>query len=91
MVDMTQMKGIKPLLESKKGVLILDGGLATELESKGADLSGSLWSAKLLQDDPALIKGAHVEYFNAGADITITASYQTSVPTLVEGLSITEQ
>ena len=42
------MRGIKALLSDKKGVLILDGGLATELENQGADLSGSLWSAKLL-------------------------------------------
>jgi S-methylmethionine-dependent homocysteine/selenocysteine methylase len=42
------MKGIKGLLEARKGVLVLDGGLATELENQGADLTGSLWSAKLL-------------------------------------------
>jgi homocysteine S-methyltransferase len=37
-----------------------------------------------------LIREAHAEYFRSGADITITASYQTSIPTLVEGLSVTE-
>lgn len=59
-------------------VVILDGGLATELEARGADLSGRLWSARLLQDNPELIAGVHRAYFEAGADVAITASYQAS-------------
>jgi S-methylmethionine-dependent homocysteine/selenocysteine methylase len=30
------------------GFVVLDGGLATQLESHGADLKDRLWSAKLL-------------------------------------------
>ncbi len=30
--------------------LLLDGGLATELEARGCDISGALWSARVLQD-----------------------------------------
>ena len=37
-------------------VAALDGGLATELEARGHDLSDDLWSARLLRDDPAAIK-----------------------------------
>src|SRR6185295_15508643 len=33
--------------------LVLDGGLATSLEASGHDLSGALWSARLLADDPS--------------------------------------
>lgn len=33
-------------------VLVSDGGLATELESRGHDLSTALWSARLLVDAP---------------------------------------
>ncbi len=58
--------------------LVLDGGLATELERRGADLRGDLWSAKILVDDPDLIRQVHVAYFDAGADVAITASYQAS-------------
>ncbi|RUP52041.1 hypothetical protein BC936DRAFT_142777 [Jimgerdemannia flammicorona] len=37
--------------------LLLDGGLATELErSHNKDLSGHLWSAQFLKDDPNAIK-----------------------------------
>lgn len=60
------------------GVLISDGGLATELEARGHDLSDDLWSARLLSEDPAEIVAVHVAYFNAGAQIATTSSYQAS-------------
>ncbi len=56
----------------------LDGGLATELEAAGHDLSDDLWSARLLRDDPAAIEDVHLAYFRAGARVAITASYQAS-------------
>jgi homocysteine S-methyltransferase len=59
-------------------VVILDGGLATELEAQGADVSSDLWSARLLIDDPAEIRRAHTAFFQAGAEVAITASYQVS-------------
>jgi homocysteine S-methyltransferase len=58
--------------------IVLDGGLATELENQGADLSGALWSARLLTDDPAAIVAAHQAFFAAGAQVATTASYQAS-------------
>jgi homocysteine S-methyltransferase len=61
----------------RRGV-VLDGGLATELEARGADLSGDLWSARLLLDEPDLIRQVHRAYFEAGAEVAITASYQAS-------------
>ena len=60
------------------GVVILDGGLASELERRGADLNDFLWSAKLLIENPALIRGVHLDYFRAGADVGTSASYQAS-------------
>jgi homocysteine S-methyltransferase len=60
------------------GVVVLDGGMATELEAHGADLSDDLWSARLLLDDPQLIVDVHRAYVDAGADVVIGASYQAS-------------
>jgi homocysteine S-methyltransferase len=57
---------------------ILDGGLATELERRGHDLSDDLWSARLLRDDPDAIIATHLSFFRAGADVATTASYQAS-------------
>jgi homocysteine S-methyltransferase len=59
---------------------VLDGGLATELERRGADLHDPLWSATLLLDDPDLIRLLHEAYYAAGADVAVTASYQASIP-----------
>ena len=60
-------------------VVILDGGLATELERRGHDLSSRLWSARLLADDPAAVRDVHHAFFAAGAELATTASYQASV------------
>ena len=59
-------------------VLISDGGLATELEARGHDLSDDLWSARLLADSPREIVAVHEAFYRAGADIATTASYQAS-------------
>ena len=59
-------------------VLVADGGLATELEARGSDLSDSLWSARLLMDAPEQIRDAHLAFFRAGAVIATSASYQAS-------------
>lgn len=60
-------------------VVVLDGGLATELEARGHDLSDRLWSARLLRDDPAAIEAVHAAYFGAGAQVATTASYQATI------------
>ncbi|OBG28468.1 homocysteine S-methyltransferase [Mycobacterium sp. 852002-51057_SCH5723018] len=61
-----------------ESTLINDGGLATELEARGHDLSDPLWSARLLADDPHQILAVHAAYFRAGATVATTASYQAS-------------
>jgi homocysteine S-methyltransferase len=60
------------------GPVILDGGLATELERRGHDISGPLWSAKLLRTNPEAVEQLHYDFFEAGADIATSASYQAS-------------
>ncbi|MGW7272745.1 homocysteine S-methyltransferase [Streptomyces sp. NPDC054864] len=58
--------------------LVLDGGLSNQLEAAGHDLSDALWSARLLADRPEAITAAHRAYYEAGADIATTASYQAT-------------
>jgi homocysteine S-methyltransferase len=58
--------------------IVLDGGLATQLEAQGHDLSDGLWSARLLADEPEAIVAAHLAYFRAGARVATTASYQAT-------------
>jgi homocysteine S-methyltransferase len=72
------MKNLFEQFLRQKKVVILDGAMATELEKRGADLNHPLWSAKILADQPELIKQVHLDYLEAGADVITTASYQAS-------------
>lgn len=75
-----QTGGVQTLAEAlAERVVVLDGGLATELEARGYDLSSALWSARLLADDPDAIRTAHGAYFAAGAEVATAASYQASL------------
>lgn len=62
----------------RHGPAAIDGGLASELEARGHDLAGNLWSARLLRDDPSAIRDVHTTYFLAGATVGISGSYQAS-------------
>lgn len=68
---------IRTFLE-QQGFLVLDGGLATELESSGCDLDDPLWSARVLLDAPGAIRNAHRRFLEAGADCIATATYQAT-------------
>jgi len=59
-------------------VHVLDGGMATELERRGCDISGPLWSAHVLDASPGVIRQVHLDYLRAGADCISTVSYQVS-------------
>ena len=58
--------------------LILDGGLATQLEAQGCDLGNALWSASLLIENPQAIVDANRAFLDAGAECIASASYQAS-------------
>lgn len=63
---------------SEYSMMILDGAFSTELERRGCDLNDPLWSAKVLMENPEIIAAVHEDYFKAGADCAITASYQAT-------------
>src|SRR3954451_15075496 len=60
------------------GPVVLDGGMSNQLESAGHDLSDELWSARLLAERPEAVTEAHLAYFEAGANVAITSSYQAT-------------
>ena len=64
--------------------VIIDGGMSTQLESMGYDISGNLWTARALLESPTAIVEAHRAFANAGADVLITASYQVSRQGFIE-------
>ena len=65
-------------------LLVLDGAMSTPLENMGIDLNTKLWTAKVLADQPEMVKQVHKNYFKAGADCGITCSYQATVPGLMD-------
>ncbi len=73
------MPGLTSFVDAlARGVVALDGGLSTELEAAGHDVGSSLWSARLVEQDPAAVVAAHTRFFAAGARVATTASYQVS-------------
>lgn len=81
------MGRFKELLSTQE-YIILHGALGTELEFRGHDVSGKLWSAKYLLENPRLIRDIHKDYIRAGADLITTSTYQATFPGLAEvGLS----
>lgn len=56
--------------------VLLDGGLSNQLADQGCDLSGGLWTGRVLAERPDQVAAAHTAYVRAGAEVLITASYQ---------------
>lgn len=60
--------------------MVIDGSMSTPLENRGVFLNSKLWTAKILAEQPELIKQVHKNYFKAWADIIL---FET-VPSLKE-------
>ncbi|XP_070765150.1 uncharacterized protein [Enoplosus armatus] len=77
---------------SDNGPLILDGGLATELEAQGIKLQGDpLWSARLLHTNPQAIRDAHHRFLLSGADVITTATYQASITGFINHMDVSSE
>ncbi len=75
----------------RQGYVVLDGGLASELERLGHDLNDPLWSARVLLEDSEAIAVVHRNFLEMGADCIGTATYQASFEGLrARGLSDSE-
>lgn len=61
-----------------RGIHVIDGGLASELEQLGARIDGPLWSAHVLEDEPEKVAAVHRAYIEAGSQCIATCSYQVS-------------
>ena len=64
---------------AKYPLLVLDGAFGTELARRGFDTNDELWSAKALFEKPELVEAVHRDYYEAGADVSTSASYQATV------------
>ncbi|KAB7788492.1 homocysteine S-methyltransferase [Bifidobacterium cebidarum] len=74
------MRGVIEQALAVQSPLIVDGAMSTELERRGVDTANGLWSAAALIDSPQLVRDVHEAYFEAGANIAITDTYQANIP-----------
>lgn len=64
-------------------VVVLDGGVGTEIQRQGAPMSTALWCAEANLTHPAIVRDVHRAYLAAGAEV-VTANTFASSPLLLE-------
>ena len=52
---------IENIIKENK-IMVIDGSMSTPLENRGVSLNSKLWSAKILAEQPELIKQVHKNY-----------------------------
>ncbi len=56
-------------------VILTDGGMGQELVRRSASKPTPLWSARVLIDEPDLVRDLHVEFIEAGAKVITINTY----------------
>jgi S-methylmethionine-dependent homocysteine/selenocysteine methylase len=55
--------------------ILIDGGTGTEIERQGATMHPGAWSAIATLTDPDVVRGVHLSFLQAGAEIIIANTY----------------
>lgn len=58
---------------------VLDGAMSNELETRDVDTNDALWTAKALIDNVQAVYDVHEAYFQSGAQLVLTNTYQANV------------
>ena len=58
-------------------LVVIDGGMGSELEAQGATMDHEAWSGLVNLSDPALVRRVHEDYVAAGADVLITNTFMS--------------
>ena len=77
------MTGVQAAVDRNNGVLVLDGGTITGMKELTKDLYKEyrLWQLYFLKNNPGLIQKCHETYYDSGANIIMTATYNARVKT----------
>jgi homocysteine S-methyltransferase len=59
-------------------IIILDGGTGTDIQRRGAPMSGDTWCADANLTHPDIVRAVHRDYVRAGADIITANTFATS-------------
>jgi S-methylmethionine-dependent homocysteine/selenocysteine methylase len=68
---------IKKKLERGE-TIILDGGTGTDIQRRGAPMSGDTWCADVNLTHGDIVRAVHADYVAAGADVVTANTYATS-------------
>jgi S-methylmethionine-dependent homocysteine/selenocysteine methylase len=58
-------------------LVVIDGGMGSELEAQGATMDHEAWSGLVNLADPGLVRRVHDDYVRAGADVLITNTFMS--------------
>ena len=59
-------------------ITLLDGGMGQELIKRSPGGPTALWSARVMMDDPELVKDVHLDYIRAGARVITVNAYSAT-------------
>ena len=62
----------------KKEILLLDGGVSTEIRRRGVALDANVWSGLTTKTNPDEVRQVHEDYIRAGAQIITANTYSTA-------------
>jgi S-methylmethionine-dependent homocysteine/selenocysteine methylase len=60
------------------GVVVIDGGMGTELEARGVPMDHEAWCGLANLDAPDVVRAIHEDYIRAGADVIIANTFPTN-------------
>lgn len=63
---------------AKGEIIILDGGTGTDIQRRGAPMSGDTWCADVNATHLSIVQSVHEDYIRAGADIVTANTFATS-------------
>jgi S-methylmethionine-dependent homocysteine/selenocysteine methylase len=70
-------KNIQQKLDNGQ-TIILDGGTGTDIQRRGAPMSGETWCAEVNLTHPDIVRAVHEDYIRAGADIITANTFASS-------------
>lgn len=62
----------------RREVIILDGGTGTDIQRRGAPMSGETWCAEVNLTHPDIVRAVHEDYIAVGADVITANTFATS-------------
>jgi S-methylmethionine-dependent homocysteine/selenocysteine methylase len=62
----------------KRQTIILDGGTGTDIQRRGAPMSGDTWCAEVNLTHPGIVRAVHEDYIRVGADIITANTFASS-------------